>query len=211
LIVSHPNDPQHRHLSPADGIRRPFPARARNNRQRPPASRPPGEEDQPGVADKAETPTAVNMNEPPPLKPSAAMNKPPVWRPRPTRSRRQTVVGFVAGLALMACVYAGFAALTDDRPEQNQRPNAALPAPAAPIVPTPSAKPPQSTSPASRVPSDRPAGRPPAGPASSAVSPTLEQTPVAATAAVTTKTKKPKKPKKSKAPNLVDAGVSATN
>jgi hypothetical protein len=205
LIVSHPNDPQHRHLFSADGIRRPFPLRARNSRQRPSASRPAGEEDQ------AAAPTVVNVNVPPALKPAAALNKPSMWRPRPTRSGPQAVTGFVAGLALMASVYAGFAALTD-RPEQVQRPDAAVPAPAAPTIPAPSTQPAQSDSPASRTPSGGPTGRPPAGPAaSSGVSPTLVQTPLAATAAVTTKTKKPKKPKKSKAPDLVGTGISAAN
>jgi hypothetical protein len=194
LIVSHPNDPQHRHLSPADGIRRPFPVRARNNRQRPPASRPAGEGDKSSAADMA----SPNANMPPALKPSAALNKPPMWRPWPNQSGRQTVVGFVAGLALMACLYAGFAALTGDGTDPNQRPNAAAPAPAAPTGPVPSAKPPQSTSPASRAPFGGPTGDLP-----DAALPTLAQTPLAATAAttaaVTTKTKKPKKPKKSKA------------
>jgi hypothetical protein len=213
LIVSHPNDPQHRHLSPADGIRRPFPVRARNNRQHPPASRPAGEGDKSRAADMA----SVNANLPPALKPSAALNKPPMWRPRPNRSGRQTVVGFVAGLALMACVYAGFAALTDDGTDLHQRPNAVAPAPAAPAVPVPSAKPPQSASPASRAPSGGPTGglpdsALPTGLPDSAL-PTLAQTPLAATAtaAVTTKTKKPKKPKKSKAPGIVDAGTSAAS
>lgn len=190
--MSHPNDPQHRHLSPADGIRRPFPVRARNNRQRPPASRPAGEGDKSSAADMA----SPNANMPPALKPSATLNKPPMWPPRPNRSGRQTVVGFVAGLALMACLYTGFAALTANGTDLNQRPNAAAPAPAAPTSPGPAAKPPQSTSPASRA----PFGGPTEGLPDSAL-PTLAQTPLAATttAAVTTKTKKPKKPKKSTA------------
>jgi hypothetical protein len=212
--VSHPNDPQHRHLWSTDGLRRPFPARARNDRQRPPAGRPAAEGNRSGVEDQAEATAPASVNVPPALKPAATLNKPSMWRPRPTRSGRHAVVGFVAGLALMACVYAGFAAFTGDGPEQGRRPDATGPALAAPTVPAPSGQPPQSTSapsasPTRSTPSGRPTVTPPVQPAPStpdrATSPTaalstVEQTPVAATEAAATKTKKPKKPKKSKSP-----------